>query len=560
MPQIPRKIRPRLILFAACAFYAFVRLRDLDASCLWFDEIFSVHAARHQWADLLRFAAADIVHPPLFYLLLKIWIALGGESLFWLRLFPALASVAALAPFVALCRTLRLPAPAIYLAAWLMAVNAYLIKYAQTLRSYSLLMLLGLTSLWLFQRRANDVISSSPPREAPIRFDWALFVVNLLLVYTHYYGWMIVALEALYVSSAISRARGGDRPSRRLRQRWATFFALHAAGLVACFAPWAWAVADAAAGQPRGLDQNIGWAPRPTPREVATFFLTMHEIPGFRWNVVVASTLFLVPLALLLLKQIADRRRGRKNLSPADEFEANNLPQRTPVALPLLAAVCLPIAAAFALSRVLPQSIWGVRHLIFVAPLYFALIGLAFSSFLPRRPDWSRLAAAILLGCWVFGAGAASLLRRPDDFVWCAWEPLAARLAGGAPAAFASPARERIFVFEELIAYHIWFALKNAGVGERFQVISVKNFPELREDAAYFLPRRFDAVVVDGGGPDALTGDHFWVAFRGADAADWDERREPLRTLIGRGYAVGRRYSFGTPQGTAYLIEARRRE
>src|SRR6185436_3134035 len=96
--------RSLLVTVAVAALFIALRLWRLSASCLWFDEIFSVHAARHGWAELLRFAAADIIHPPLFYLLLKIWISLGGESLLWLRLLPALVSIAAIIPFLLLCR------------------------------------------------------------------------------------------------------------------------------------------------------------------------------------------------------------------------------------------------------------------------------------------------------------------------------------------------------------------------------------------------------------------------------------------------------------------------
>src|SRR6185312_14995709 len=109
-----------------------------------------VHAAHHGWAELLRFAAADIIHPPLFYMLLKIWIALGGESLLWLRLLPALFSIAAILPFLLLCRELNLKQAERDLALLLLAVNGYLIKYAQELRMYSLLMFLSVGSLWIF--------------------------------------------------------------------------------------------------------------------------------------------------------------------------------------------------------------------------------------------------------------------------------------------------------------------------------------------------------------------------------------------------------------------------
>jgi uncharacterized membrane protein len=133
--------------FALAALYIAARLWRLTASCLWFDEIFSVHAARHTWRGLQHFAAADLIHPPLFYALLKVWVAIGGESLLWLRLFPALTSIAALVPFLLLARELRLGTKGTALALLLLASNGYLIKYAQELRMYSLLLLLTLTSL-----------------------------------------------------------------------------------------------------------------------------------------------------------------------------------------------------------------------------------------------------------------------------------------------------------------------------------------------------------------------------------------------------------------------------
>src|SRR5690242_4508548 len=80
--------------------YACLRVWNLTASCLWFDEIFSVHAAEHNWQSLFSFVARDLIHPPLFYVLLKIWILAGGESLIWLRLFPVFFSLLALIPFV----------------------------------------------------------------------------------------------------------------------------------------------------------------------------------------------------------------------------------------------------------------------------------------------------------------------------------------------------------------------------------------------------------------------------------------------------------------------------
>ncbi|MGH9949385.1 MAG: hypothetical protein ACRD6X_19605, partial [Pyrinomonadaceae bacterium] len=81
-----------------------MRVWRLTDACLWFDEIFSVHAAEHDWNSITWFVAQDLIHPPLFYYILKIWIALGGEGLLWLRLFPVFIATAALIPFLYLCR------------------------------------------------------------------------------------------------------------------------------------------------------------------------------------------------------------------------------------------------------------------------------------------------------------------------------------------------------------------------------------------------------------------------------------------------------------------------
>src|SRR5215213_11432893 len=135
--------------------YVAARVWRLTATCLWFDELFSVHAARHTWGGLWRFVAADLIHPPLFYALLKLWTAAGGESLPWLRLFPVVAAVAALVPLLLLARELKLGTAATNVALLVAAANGYLIKYAQEVRMYGLLLLLTLTSLWLFARLLN---------------------------------------------------------------------------------------------------------------------------------------------------------------------------------------------------------------------------------------------------------------------------------------------------------------------------------------------------------------------------------------------------------------------
>ncbi len=53
------------ILAVICFVYVLLRFWNLTALCLWFDEIFSVHAATLSWNSLIWFVAQDLIHPPL---------------------------------------------------------------------------------------------------------------------------------------------------------------------------------------------------------------------------------------------------------------------------------------------------------------------------------------------------------------------------------------------------------------------------------------------------------------------------------------------------------------
>jgi hypothetical protein len=498
--------------------YVAARLWRLKGSCLWFDELFSVHAARHTWGELWRFVAADLIHPPLFYALLKVWVA-GGESLYWLRLFPVVASVAAVVPLLLLARELKLGTAATNVALLVAAANGYLIKYAQEVRMYGLLLLLTLTSLWLFARLLNK-------EGKAVGLLLALFFVNLLLVYTHYYGWLVVACEAAFLALRGRRRLGG--------------FMLTMCGLGLAYVPWVLACVRAAGGG-GGLAQNIGWIGRPGAGDLVELFALFNQPFYFRqssadplfvrFGALLGLLLVGLPVAVLIFKRL--RRRD----------EVDDVESKTVEFLLLFTAV--PVALALAASYVLPQSVWGTRHLIVAAGPYALLAGLALGRL---RPAWWRAAALLLLCCWMALVGALNLVRREPAYVWCAWEGLAASAARDErrdPAGGAADS-SNVYAFEDLVAYHLWFALEREG---RFRVVSVKGAPGVLEDPAYFLPRDFDGVAVANA--DTLNGQRFWAAFRDTG---WDESRPPLKLITERGYRPARVYETAAQGQRAFLV------
>jgi hypothetical protein len=537
---------------ALAALYAAARLWRLTASCLWFDEIFSVHAARHTWGALWRFTAADLIHPPLFYALLKLWAAAGGESLQWLRLFPALTAIAALVPFLLLARELRLGAQATALALLLAAANGYLIKYAQELRMYSLLLLLTLTSLWLFARLLYSA-------RAPRGLLFALFSADLLLVYTHYYGWLVVACEAALVAYA---------GRRKLRA-----FLPVCAGLLLCFAPWVFACLGAS-GAGGGLAQNVGWIERPGARDLTQLYALLNEPFYFRQSsaesvyarggALLGLLLLGVPVLLLLFRTwrrratVSDREAldgdarvtndARAAVTP--EARADGVSERVGPLTFLAFFTLAPVALAFAASRALPYSVWGTRHLIIVAAPYALLCGAALAR---TRPALLKSSALLLLSCWLLIVGALTLARDEGAHVWCAWGDLAASAARDEEAAAAGPGDARavnVYALEDLVAYHLWFALEGRRGPRRYKVASLKGVPGVSEDPAYFLPRDFPEATPAPA--EAFTAaPRFWLAFRDTSL---DETRPPLDFITSRGYRPARVYEASAQGQRAFLV------
>ena len=74
------KINRAAIIALICVVYILLRLWNVTDSCLGFDEIFSVHAAAHDWKNTFWFVAQDLIHPPLFYIFLKIRIFINTDA------------------------------------------------------------------------------------------------------------------------------------------------------------------------------------------------------------------------------------------------------------------------------------------------------------------------------------------------------------------------------------------------------------------------------------------------------------------------------------------------
>lgn len=454
--------------------YVILRLWNLAAVSFWFDEIFSLQAARLGWGDLLAFIVKDKVHPPLFYLLLKAWMAIGGGSALWLRLLPVVLATAALVPFFKLCRELRLSTAETNLALFLMAVNAYLIDYAQELRMYSLTLLLTLYSMLFFARFLKVAADANASRRL-----LALSAINVALVYTHYYGWLVIGTEGLLVI-LVER--------KRIKS-----FALSVVCLLACFAPWTYAVAQAAM-QAKGLGANLGWIERPGWAAVVWHFATLHGLFDFSHSTAVGALIFGVPVVWWSWRVLAG---------------GNARGERSELKLWLLLFIfaCLPVVVSFIASQALRESVWGARHLIITAAPYLLLVAI---SALRLRPRAVRSAAVALVILWATAAGTLAVSNSMNRRI--AWASLAHEIAT-AEATLEPPVR--VYTPGAFVAVPLRFYLAGEGDG-RFEVIEAADASEWQ-------------------------GEHFWVVVH---LTSWNLERSPEQMLRDRGYGVERELTY----------------
>jgi Dolichyl-phosphate-mannose-protein mannosyltransferase len=485
----------RLVFTLIVLLFAALRLLKLTAYGLFSDEVFSAETVHRSWHDMQRAIVNDVVHPPLFYYLLKAWIIIG-DSLLWMKLFPALFAVLAIIPFVLLGRELRLRAATINLALLLMAVNDYLISYAQELRMYSLLLLLVTASMWLFAKLVNA-------REPAINVQLALLATNLLLVYTHYYGWLIVACEMLFLIF-------------KRRDRLASF-GISVAALAAAFFPWAFAVIEAAYDK-GGLGPNLKWNTRPTATDFFQHYVTLNGAVFNSWRAyatLFSTVIFFTPIlywARRCLMRSSSAHRG-------SDVESGEAESHVFLWLALLAF--LPSVIAFAASYLLKQSVWGNRFLIIVAPAYLLLIAIAATRLRPRQ---LRHLVITLMVVWAALSGALQLTHRDK----INWQSLVARLieqeanqSGGL----------RVYTRQGVVGTTLQYYLDRANE-QRLRVRYVDDYDDINEA-------------------------QFWIAFI---RYRHDSGPSPLDLFAARGDQLGEAIEADAPGHKVIFIPVRRRD
>jgi mannosyltransferase len=337
-----------------------LRLWRLDAQSLWWDEIDTVFLAVSPpslaWDDILRVGN----QVPLYYLLLRPWTALGhGE--FWIRYPSVWWGVLTVALTFRLGHRLanrRVGA----IAAGLLSVLPFHIWYSQEARAYSMLAALVTVSYFLLSHLARRPCDSR---------RWVIYgVTTLAILYTHYFGTLLLLAQAIPILAHWRR-------KRMLVWRWLKVASLAALALVL------WMAASQVL-LPGGFKRApIDWIDEASWYEPLltfhTFGLGSTAYPAHWWNWLTCAAL-LIAFIWGVRRQLDDTR--------------SSLVSGMMVCWPLV-----PIVMMWLLSVRLPgltnrRSIYMDRYVTWLLPVFALLVARGWDRW--RRRHWSAWGAAAL--------------------------------------------------------------------------------------------------------------------------------------------------------------------
>jgi mannosyltransferase len=156
-----REARIRYALSALVLTAFALRAYHLDFQSLWRDEVDAITFATRAFPRLLATFTKPKENGPLYFLLLRPWIALTGDSEFSVRFFSLAFGVLTIPLAYALGRKWLSPLSSM-LGALLVAFSPYLIWYSQEAKMYTLVTFLTMLSLYLYVE-ALDIPTSWPP-------------------------------------------------------------------------------------------------------------------------------------------------------------------------------------------------------------------------------------------------------------------------------------------------------------------------------------------------------------------------------------------------------------
>lgn len=339
------KVITPILLFIIC--FA-IRLIYLTAQDICIDEPFSIYHAQGSFSDIIKYLKPTN-NPPFFELVLHVWIKWFGISAFSVRFLPMI--------FGSLAVVFVYKIGARYFSFWvglcaasLYSFSTHAIYYAHDCRVYTLFLLLSVASVYYTSKIIYDNFK---------RRDLILLgIINVLLVYSHYFGFIIWFVEFIGILMFS-------------RKHWKSIFVLFAIALV-FYLPQIFNLINQFLFSAKGGT----WVKEPNGIEsIYNMFWLFSNMP-----IVAVFGLLIILGSIIKFVVLRDK-----------EMQDNALVKRF-----IYLCFFLPFVLMFLISYKIP--VYNGRYLFFILPFYYLSISImAYSLFENIKLKYGLLITTVLL-------------------------------------------------------------------------------------------------------------------------------------------------------------------
>lgn len=178
-----------ILLFLVLLVITAYEISILANMALWHDEAFSGLLPQYNLKEMIYRIGLD-VHPPLYYLLLKGWVMILGNTLFTLRLFSVFFGVSTVIVLYLFLKEVFKNQKLALFSSILLALNSFFIQFVIEARMFTLgIFLVVLSSFFLLMALKNKKWSW-----------WLLYSLSASAgLYTHYYIFFSIIAQALFI-------------------------------------------------------------------------------------------------------------------------------------------------------------------------------------------------------------------------------------------------------------------------------------------------------------------------------------------------------------------------
>jgi 4-amino-4-deoxy-L-arabinose transferase-like glycosyltransferase len=364
-----------------------LRLYNLTAISLWHDEAFSALLIRYSWPEMMYRIGLD-VHPPMYYIFLRVWHYVFGSSLWSLRGFSAFFGVGLIILTYVFVRDAFKSQSAAIIAALLVALSPFQISYVTEARMYTMGAFFAVLGAWGLvkaleaQRGFYDSRKLNMPhlplsKQLKQKFVayYLLSAISLIIItYTHYY--LLFTAAAIGFYGLLYHWHAYKDNLRRYTWLIAYYLLIGVA-----FLPWLKTFLF----QFRQVGGNY-WIPPmdrwSIPDTVWRLFLGYYT--GNHWLLAVMFVVVLIILVFVLRR-------------------VNNFSK-------WLTALCVvaPFAGAIlfaALARLKGESssVYLLRYFLFTSTFFLVMIALWLEHFRPQKAAYALLGIIVVINLFAYG-------------------------------------------------------------------------------------------------------------------------------------------------------------